>query len=62
MDKELHEKIREELQDMVMYSDKHADMLDIEEMEIVVAERIDNGLSFSKALTDTLADYGYIPF
>ena len=54
--------ILREVTDMIRYADKSASNQEKEKLVDIIEEMIRKGKSYSQALTDTLSDYGYIPF
>ena len=58
----MHARILRELSDMIRYADKTASESEKEKLADIIDEMIRKGKSYSQALTDTLSDYGYIPF
>lgn len=58
----MHARILRELSDMIRYADKTASESEKEKLADIIEEMIRKGKSYSQALTDTLSDYGYIPF
>lgn len=58
----MHTRILRELTDMIRYADKTASESEKEKLANIIEEMIRKGKSYSQALTDTLSDYGYIPF
>lgn len=54
--------ILREVTDMIRYADKSATSQEKEKLVDLIIEKVSKGKSRSQALTDTLSDFGYIPF
>ena len=54
--------ILREVSEMIRYADRSATSQEKEKLVDLIIEKVSKGKSRSQALTDTLSDFGYIPF